>query len=103
MPDVFELTIEPGRADGVDLLEQRALGVDPFDDGFDDPVRVGELREVAIESTDADERGGFSREERVRFEGRGALQPFARRIGGQVEEQRRDARVREVRRRSARP
>ena len=46
MPDVFELTIDAGRARRVDAREQRALDVELLDDRLDDPVGVGEPRQV---------------------------------------------------------
>ena len=42
MPEVFELTIEPGPALLVDAGEQLLLDVEPLDDRFDDPVASGD-------------------------------------------------------------
>ena len=57
MPDVFELTMRAGPPDGVDALEQRALDVELLDDRLDDPVGVGEAREVGVEAAGGDQRG----------------------------------------------
>ena len=44
-----------GLADGFDLLQQRALDVEVLDDGFDDPVDVGQFLQVVVEIADGDE------------------------------------------------
>ena len=46
-----------GLADGFDFLQQRALDVEILDDGFDDPVDVGEFLEVVFEVADGDQAG----------------------------------------------
>ena len=58
MPDVFDDDDRAGRRDRVDALEQRALDVELLDDRFDDPVGVGERREVGVEAAGRDQRGG---------------------------------------------
>ena len=42
-------------ADGVDLAQQLALDVEVFDDGFDDPVDLGELLQIVFEVADGDQ------------------------------------------------
>ena len=81
----------------IDAFEERALHVDALDDGFDDPVGAGDPREVVVETADRDERRGVGGEERIRLQRAGALQPVARDVGREVEQQRRDAGVREMR------
>jgi hypothetical protein len=78
MPDVFELAIEPGRRRH-QLSAARAY-FDLFDDGFNDPVGAGDLREIAIDPAMVMSAAAFSREERVRLKGR-APSALAGRVG----------------------
>ncbi len=85
------------RAVAVDALEERLLDVEPFDDGFDDPVGGGDGRKVLVEAAGANERGTVGGEERIRLELARARQALARGVAGDVEQQHRDAGVGEVR------
>ena len=44
-----------GLANGFDLAQQLALDLQVFDDGFDDPVDFGELRQIVFEVADGDQ------------------------------------------------
>src|SRR4029077_4577929 len=46
-----------GLSDGFNFSEQRALNVEIFDDGFDDPVDICEFLDVIFEVADGDEAG----------------------------------------------
>ena len=87
MPDVFDVTIVPGRRDGVDAFEQRPLDVDLLDDRFEIQSTPASLREVGVEAAGRDQRGGVRGEERIGLQRAGALEPVARGVGGQVEQQ----------------
>ena len=98
MPDVFDDDDRAGAAHRVDAFEQRALDVELLDDRLDDPVGVGERGEVACRSRRSSISDAVSaREERIRLERARALQPLARDVAGQVEQQHRNAGIGEVR------
>ena len=67
-----------GPADGFDALEQRALDVELFDDGLEDPVHAVQTGEVGVEPAGGDERRGVGREERIRLEAARAFEAVAR-------------------------
>ena len=92
-----------GFAHSVHLAPQRALGVQVFNDGLDHPVATGELLEIVIEITRFHQRGLL-----IGKESAGALfQSFldalqrgrvAIRLAGYIQQQRGNARIREMRR-----
>ena len=85
-----------GAAVGLYPFEQGLLRVETLDDRFDDPVAAGNLRQVAVEPTEADTRPCVAREERVRLQCRGALQTGRGGVGVEIEQQHRQAGVRDV-------
>ena len=104
MPEVFELTIDAGPPGVIDARQQRALDVELLDDGLEDPVGVGEPREVRRRSSPVvmsfhvsgvKNGSGFSAAR--------ALEALFGRFGGDVEQQRRERRRWRNARRSARP
>ena len=82
----------------VDPLEQRTLDVELLDDRFDDPVTLVDSGQIVVEAAGPDQRVRRRREERIRLQRPRALQPLARRVAGDVEQERSHARVRQVRR-----
>ena len=68
-------------ARGVDLLEQRALDVEPLDDGLDDPVASREASQAGVEAGGRDQRPRVGSEERVGLERPRALQSLRRGVG----------------------
>ena len=98
MPEVFELTIDPGRALLVDLREQLLLDVEPLDDRFHDPVGPGDLIEMRVEAAGRHELVGVGRELRIGFQLARLLEPLLRDVGGEVEQQRGDPGVGAVQR-----
>ena len=54
-PLVLVVTIVPGLRMASTLLQQAALDVQIFDDGLDDPVDFGELRQIVFEVADGDQ------------------------------------------------
>ena len=96
-PDVFVLTMEPGRRSRVHARQQIPFGIGPLDHRLDDPVRIRDLREVLIEVSDRDEPGAVWREERIRPERARPLEPLSRHLWREVEQQARYTGVGEMR------
>ena len=82
----------------LDSREQRLLDVEALDDGLDDPVARRQGREVLIEPAGADERVRCRGKERIGLQLSCPLEPLARDLRCDVEQQRRHAGIREVRR-----
>jgi hypothetical protein len=91
-----------GAPRAVDGGEQRALGVRVLDDGLDDPVGVGDEREVARQVARPDAPRGRPRHERRRVAPRQPLQRPLRAARDGVEQHDVEAGVRQVGR-DARP
>ena len=81
----------------IHALEQRALDVELLDDRFHDPVDLGDSLQIAVEAANGDQRRSIGREKRVRLQGACALEAVARDLRGEIEQQRRHARVGEMR------
>ena len=96
IPDVFELTIEPGRRAASTFSSSAALDVELLDDRLDNPVAVLDAREL-VEAAGRDQFPGIRREEGIRLERARALEPVPRGVGRDVEQQRGNAGVGEVR------
>jgi hypothetical protein len=85
-----------GAAHRVDAGQQVALDVEPFDDGFEDPVRVGDARKAVVEAVRGDQGSGISREERNRLERFASPQTCSGHVGGEIEQKGWNAGVRKV-------
>ncbi len=68
-----------GFARGFNFVPQRALGLEVFDDGFDNPVAVRELSEIVLEVARFDERGFIVGEESAGTLLQGVLNALQRR------------------------
>jgi len=84
------------------LAPQGAFGIQVFDDGFDDPVAIGELVEIVLEISGLDESGLFIDEESSRLLLQRGLEALLRGRGamgasGDIQEKRRNARIGEMR------
>ena len=88
----------PGPALLVDPREQLLLDVEPLDDRFHDPVGLGDAIEIGVEAAGGDELVGVGRELRIGLQLARLLESLPREVGGQVEQQRRDAGVGAVQR-----
>ena len=82
-----------GPAAGLHPFEQRPLGVEPFDDRFDDPVVLADGRQVGIEPAETDARPDIPGEERVRLEGGGVRESPGRGVRIEIEQQHRPSGV----------
>jgi hypothetical protein len=82
----------------LDAREQRLLHVQPLDHRLDDPVAGRECGKVTVEAAGADERVRGRREEGIRLERLRAFQSFAGGVARDIEQQRRNAGVGQMRR-----
>ena len=71
--------------------------VQSLDHRLDNPVGIGQPCQAVIEAAGRDQLVRVRREERIRLEGPGPFQPLRGRIRRDIEEQRRDTRVGEMR------
>ena len=97
MPDVLELTIEPGRraastfSSSARLTSSRSTTASMIQS----PSLI--RRKAVVEAAGRDQLPGVGREERIGLERARALQPLLGGVGRDVEQQRRNAGVGEVR------
>ncbi len=77
--------------------QQRLFGIQALDDGFDDPVRFSDRRQVLVEAAGADQRGEIRGEEGIGLQLTGALQAVARGIARDVQQQDAQAGIGEMR------
>ena len=81
----------------LDASEERALDVETLHDRFDHPVRAGDRGEILVEAPGAHQRVRAPGEQRIGFQRPALLEPSARLIARDVEQQHRYACIREVR------
>ena len=80
MPEVFELTIEPGRRAASTRASSCCLMSRRSTIGFDDPVDVFEPRHALVEAGGGDEPMHVGRELRIGLEPSRAVEPLAREL-----------------------
>ena len=83
--------------EGVDALEQRALGVEVFDDRLAHPIGLGHPFEVLAHAAQAHLRSGFGKQEMGRPRVLGAGKRLGRGFGGHVEQRHLEAEIGQVR------